>query len=95
MTRAAVIAALAFFPASAHAACMPRAVMIERLADRYGEGRESVALDASGRMVETFANIETGSWTVAVTLPNGIACLIASGQSYERVREAPVTGERS
>ena len=69
--------------------------MIERLADRYGEGRESVALDASGRMVETFANIETGSWTIAVTLPNGIACLIASGQSYERVREAPVTGERS
>jgi hypothetical protein len=64
VTRAALIAALALFPASAHAACMPRAVMIERLADRYGEGRESVALDASG-------------------------------QSYERVREAPVTGERS
>jgi hypothetical protein len=95
MTRAAVIVALALFPASAHAACMPRAVMIERLADRHGEGREAVALDAQSRMVETFANLETGSWTITVTLPNGIACMVASGQSYERVREAPMTGERS
>ena len=87
------LAVLLAFPAWGQTACLPRAVLIERLADGFGEGREAVALTADGQMMEVFANLETGSWTIAVTLANGVSCLVASGQSYERAREAAVTGD--
>jgi hypothetical protein len=88
----AVLAVLAASPVWGQA-CLPRAVLIERLADGYGEGREAVALTADGRMLEIFANLETGSWTIALTVADGVSCLVASGENYERVREAAVTGD--
>ena len=31
---------------------------------------------------------ESGSWTITVTMPTGMTCLMASGQSYEALAEA-------
>jgi len=68
--------------------CAPRGVVIERLADTYGESRQSVGLGGQGQVVEVFASAETGTWTITVTLPTGITCLVASGGSYETLAEA-------
>lgn len=68
--------------------CAPREVVIERLADTFGESRQSVGLGGQGHMVETFASRETGTWTITVTAPSGITCLVASGQSFETVSDA-------
>ncbi len=74
--------------------CAPRPVVVERLADGYGETRQSIGLGARGALVEVFASQETGSWTITVTTPAGLTCLIASGQSFESVTEAlPAAGE--
>ena len=67
--------------------CEPREAVAERLADRYGETRQSVGLGANGAMVETWASAESGSWTITVTMPTGITCLVASGQNFERINE--------
>lgn len=74
-------------PSKAQANCAPREVVLERLATGYGEERQSVGLGGGGAMVETFANRETGSWTIVATLPNGASCLLASGQAFELVNE--------
>lgn len=85
---AAVLALASCQPAAAQSRnCAPRSVVVEKLAENYSETRQSVGLSASGAMVEVFASDETGSWTIIVTQPNGVACLVASGQSYERVDE--------
>lgn len=92
MKNVAFAALMAFAPLATHAQspnCAPRGVVIERLADRYGEARQSIGLDGQGRAVEVFANIETGSWTITVTLPNGLSCLSASGHAFEALNEAP------
>ncbi|QUJ76883.1 hypothetical protein KDD17_02145 [Sulfitobacter albidus] len=68
--------------------CAPRDVVVERLATGYGETRQSVGLGANNAMVEVFASEETGSWTILITAPSGVSCLVASGQSFEEVAEA-------
>lgn len=67
--------------------CGQRQPIVERLADRFGESRQSIGLGTQNRVVETFANPETGSWTITVTMPNGTMCLLASGHAFEEVTE--------
>jgi hypothetical protein len=67
--------------------CAARDTVVERLADGYGETRQSIGLAPNNSVVEVFASLETGTWTITVTNPSGITCLVASGQSYESTDE--------
>ena len=73
--------------AMAQTACGPRDLVVERLAERYGEARQSIGVTVNGAVVETFANLESGSWTITLTMPDGIACMVASGAAFERLDE--------
>ena len=74
--------------------CAPRPAVLEKLTDQFGETRQSIGLAAQGSVMEVFASAETGSWTIIVTLPNGMACLIAAGQSFEALAEVlPARGK--
>ena len=84
---AIIIAAATATPAIAQQNCAPRDAVVERLAGTYGETRQSIGLD-SGGMVETWANRFTGTFTITVTTPSGLTCLVSSGESFERVTEA-------
>ncbi|WP_305968531.1 MULTISPECIES: hypothetical protein [unclassified Mameliella] len=68
--------------------CAPRDQVIDRLATKYGETRQSIGLGANNAVMEVFASIESGSWTITVTMANGITCLVASGQHFETLSEA-------
>jgi hypothetical protein len=67
--------------------CAPRDVVVARLAEKYGESRQSIGLGGQGTVMETFASAESGTWTITVTMPNGMTCLMASGQSYEALAD--------
>lgn len=62
--------------------CAERATVIERLHDRFGETRRSIGLNREN-VVEVFASAETGTWTILITTPNGMSCLLASGEMWE------------
>lgn len=68
--------------------CGPREVVVTRLAEGYGETRQSMGLGANNAVVEVFASEETGTWTITVTTANGLTCLVASGQAFEELAEA-------
>lgn len=89
---AAICAALiAGTPAAAQTRqCAERERVVERLAGTYGESRQSIGLAANNQVMEVFANLESGSWTVTVTLPSGMTCLVASGMAFEELEE-PLT----
>lgn len=70
--------------------CAPRDRVIERLSITYGETRQSIGVGSNNAVVEVFASPDTGTWTITVTLPTGLTCLVASGQGYEALAEAPV-----
>lgn len=74
--------------------CAPRDTVVERLAQGYGETRQSVGLGRDNSLVEVYASEESGSWTITVTTPAGLTCLVASGQSFETLAEnLPMTGK--
>lgn len=75
--------------ASAQTTCGLRARIVEVIEERYDEHQRLVALSAGGVVVEFFANAETGSWTYLVTRPDGVACVLAAGDAWDFVAEAP------
>lgn len=84
------VAALLSTPFAAQAQgqnCGARDTVVERLATKYGESRQSIGMAPKGRVIEVFASRETGTWTITVTMPNGVMCLVASGQAYEALDE--------
>ena len=86
---------MAAVPSSAQNAqnCAPRDRVVSRLAEGYGETRQSIGLGANNAVVEVFASDDSGTWTITVTTPNGLTCLVASGQAFEALAEAlPATG---
>ncbi|MEX0286498.1 MAG: hypothetical protein AB3N23_17975 [Paracoccaceae bacterium] len=68
--------------------CAPRDVVLEKLAQSYGETRQSVGMASNNAVVEVFASEETGTWSITVTTPGGVTCLVASGQAFETLAEA-------
>ena len=85
---------------SAHASaaepqCGVRDKVVERLATTYGETRRSMGLANNSTVMEVYASDKTGSWTITVTLPNGLTCLVASGDGFEALAETlPAKGSQ-
>lgn len=87
LIKATLALAMIATPATAQQNCGPRTAVADRLTSQYGETRKSIGLD-SGGMVETWANESTGTFTITVTTPSGLTCLVSSGQNFERLTEA-------
>ena len=68
--------------------CAPRDMVVSRLAEKYGETRQSMGLGSNNAVMEVFASLESGSWTITVTTAQGLTCLVASGQAFEELAEA-------
>jgi len=75
--------------AYAEPSCGPRATVIAHLSENFGESRQTIGMADGGNVIEVFASIETGSWTITVTMPNGMTCLVAAGRAFELLVEAP------
>ena len=74
--------------------CGARAAVVERLTTKYQETRQSIGLGANNSVVEVFGNDQTGTWTITVTMPNGMTCLVASGEAFEVLAEVlPAAGD--
>lgn len=78
--------------AMAQANCAPRDAVVTRLAEKYGETRQSIGLGSNNAVVEVFASGDTGTWTITVTKTDGMTCLVASGQAFETLAEALPAG---
>lgn len=63
--------------------CGNRAQIVGRLGQKYGETRRSIGLTGRRGVVELFASDETGSWTILLTNPQGVTCLMAAGEAFE------------
>jgi hypothetical protein len=74
--------------ARAEGQCGPRDMVMQTLTDRYGETRRSLGLAGPTQVMELFASDETGTWTITLTMPDGVTCMVASGQGYQTIDEA-------
>ena len=83
------LAALTAAPAYAQQLpCAPTAQMVERLGKSFGEHLAAAGLGADGRIIGFYANVEKQTFTVVKSDPNGVSCVIDSGEAF--AVEAPV-----
>ena len=78
------VALLMSSPAVAQRICGPHEDIIKRLETGYKETQAGVGLAAGGGVVQLYVS-EAGSWTVLVTRPGGVTCLLAGGENWEIV----------
>ncbi len=64
------------------APCVKRTDFLKHLSTNYDEAPIAMGVTASGRVLEVVVS-EKGTWTIIVTMPNGVACGIASGDNWE------------
>ena len=80
-----LIALIALYGASAGAQgiCGKRAMMVEKLVNKYHETQMGIGLgQGDSRLIEIWANCDTETWTILKTYPNGTACLMAAGDNW-------------
>lgn len=73
------------FPSYAQRLCGERVDIIDTLKDRYHEVPVSMGLAGNGGVVEIFAS-QKGSWTIIVTRPTGVACVVSAGEAWETLK---------
>lgn len=78
-------------PEMAHAqamTCLPRTALIERLEGGYNEHLAGGGLQNPQQLLEVWASDESGTFTVFVTRPDGVSCIVATGQHWNSTTTA-------
>lgn len=68
--------------ALAQSVCSSHKMVAENLQKGYAETPVSMGVTVGGAVIEVFASPD-GSWTLVITQPNGVTCLIAAGKDWE------------
>lgn len=69
-------------PSFAQTACAPRGDIVEKLKEKYGEDQRGMGLGGKEAVIELWSSEETGSWTIMMTRPNGVTCILGAGDSW-------------
>ncbi|MFV1439882.1 MULTISPECIES: hypothetical protein [unclassified Phaeobacter] len=83
---------LATAPPVLAAGCSPRDHLVDRLQSSYAERLTAGGLQASqpvSTVIEFWASATTGTFTVLVSHPNGLSCVVASGTGFFQLMEDP------
>lgn len=82
-------------PLPAHAqssTCLPRTALVEQLERRYHEHLTGAGLQNPEQLIEVWASSETGSFTIFITRPDGVSCIVATGKHWNSSIMPPVEG---
>ena len=60
--------------------CVERVDMLNRLASEYGEELVEVKMMEEHGLLEVLRSPATGTWTLLLTRPGGITCVLATGE---------------
>lgn len=85
----ALIATLIAIPTGVAETCAQRSDFIAFLKDHFGEVEVAQGLSSSGHLVEIFV-APAGSWTILVSRPDGLSCLVDAGEPWVML---PATGQ--
>lgn len=73
---------------------MERSLIVEALAERFGEQPVVIGLSSIDEMMEIFAS-ENGTWSLVMTRADGWSCLIIAGRAFDLLppKEVLTNGE--
>lgn len=80
-----ILTALQFIqPAHSQVMCAERSTVVKNLEKTYSEAPVSIGLASNGSVIEILAS-PSGSFTIILTQPNGMSCVMAAGESWENI----------
>lgn len=74
--------------------CGDRPAVLADLKGRYAEQPKSMGLVSNGAILEILTS-KTGSWTILITTPKGMSCMMATGEHWENLPLQTVSGIKS
>ena len=94
----AAVVALAVIGAGASQAaarnmCMKHADL-EVVLEKHKESQAAIGVASNGSLVEVYATADGSTWSIVMTNPRGISCVVAIGQDWDQ-RSRMVLGEAS
>ena len=87
---AAFLGLILSLPAKAEQAqniCTNRSEVLGHLATKYSEAPVAMGLANNGGVIEVLSSGKGTSWTIIITMPNGVSCMLAAGESWESLPE--------
>lgn len=69
-------------------ACSPRQDVLTQLSTKFKESPVAIGIANNGGLLEVLTAGDGATWTIIITMPNGVSCLVAAGedwQDHERV----------
>lgn len=88
-------AALTIASGTAFAApqCKEREDVLELLADKYAEAPVAVGVANNGGLVEVLSTGDGNTWSIIITTPAGMSCLVAAGEGWRTVEQLAMDPE--
>ncbi len=74
--------------------CAVRGEALAHLSNKYSEAPVAMGLTNKGAVVEVLTNQNGTTWTIIITMPNGVSCMVAAGECWETIRQV-ATGQNA
>ncbi len=68
--------------ASAQVPCTQRAEIVTQLAGKYKEVPVAIGVNSKGHLVEVLSSEHGRTWTIIVTSPDGMSCVVSAGEGW-------------
>src|SRR5262245_48031536 len=68
---------------SSPVACGPHTDVIKALGDKFHETQAATALTSAGTLLEVLTARDGSTWTIIVSRPDGLSCIVAAGQNWQ------------
>ena len=64
---------------------LPRPELVEPLGDGYAEVPVAFGLAKNGGLIEVFASADGATWTMVLSMPNGLSYVVTTGEAWTPV----------
>lgn len=72
-------------PPALAAGCASRDAITDKLSTAYEETLTATGLQNADALIEIWSSEKTGSFTILVTRPDGISCVVSTGQNWSTI----------
>ncbi len=67
--------------------CNERDSVLELLAKKYQESPTAIGVTNTGGLIEILTSAKTSTWTIIITTPQGMSCLVAAGEGWRNLEQ--------
>ncbi len=73
-------------PAAAAPQCALRDTVLTHLEQKYQETPEANGVTTTGGLIELLVNKDKDTWTLIISTPQGMSCLVAAGNGWREIK---------